>query len=65
MLLDTLNFELFSICFKFHPWKEILANEKVGCNENQENVKINTLLYCLFQQKVSKPFLVNFRSINH
>ena len=62
---ETLNFELFTIYIKFHPWREILANEEVECNENQENVKIKTLLYCLFQHKVSKPFLVNFRSTNH
>ena len=61
----TLNFELFTTYFKFHPWKEILANEEIECNENQENVKIKTILYCFFQGKVSKPFFVNFRSINH
>ena len=50
---ETLNFELFTIYYKFHPWREILANEEVECNENQENVKIKTVLYCFFQHKVS------------
>ena len=44
----SLNFEPLTIYFKFHPWKEILYNEEVGCNENKDNVKITTILYCLF-----------------
>ena len=56
----SLNFEPLTIYFKFHPWKEILYNEEVGCNENKDNVKITTILYCLFQGNVSKPLLVNF-----